>query len=360
MERAALPSLLVAAGLAVALLAGPAVVAPAAAQDGGLPTISAIRLGQHPGKTRLVIDLSEVAGFAYRFSKGGRVLRIHLPDADWSGNAAPRRGRGLIGSWRVESRPNQLGADLYVDTKAAARVRQAFLLAPDKHGGHRVVLDLVAGAGPQDRLWRTARVAIGQPPRVMADFEPEPPEDAAPAGAGKGSEKVPKVALKAAPGAPKSLLRRPQPQAGAKLKAPPRGGVEMAKRLMDRADKGAAPKAAKAAVPKPPPSPDDGGRAVKKRAPPAAVPAPPGDPKEVPAITLEDIVQRAIRGHPTVRAAHACWVLPIATWMWPGLVFCRRWMPAWPPAAPAPTIPRPGPEPGAATTASTCGAARAA
>lgn len=60
-----------------------------------LSEVTAVRIGRHPDKTRLVFDLSKPGKFSYDIDPSGKVLSVRLPQSAWS--AAPKKiGRAHV------------------------------------------------------------------------------------------------------------------------------------------------------------------------------------------------------------------------------------------------------------------------
>ncbi len=141
------------------------------------PVVTGIRIGVHPGATRVVIDLTEDARHTvFTLPDPYRVV-IDLPEVEWRLEASPPPGaRGLVQRYRYGLyRPGT--SRVVLDLGGAALVSKVFMLKPMANFGYRLVLDLTPVS--VERYRRTAM----PPPR-----EPEPPPlppDAAPRGAGK-------------------------------------------------------------------------------------------------------------------------------------------------------------------------------
>lgn len=120
-------------------LAGPACAAerPAATQTG------ATRLGEHPGLTRLVLDVSELTRFYTHEADGGLRILVGIPSVDWETNRHRLKPFGLIARFDFMRRGLKRGL-LVIHAKEPARVEHQFTLGPDpaEHRGNRLVLDL--------------------------------------------------------------------------------------------------------------------------------------------------------------------------------------------------------------------------
>ena len=105
------------------------------------PTVTAVRIGEYPSKTRFVIELNERVTFrAFTLAMPYRVV-VDLPEVDWRlpGNAA-RKG-GLITEFRYGLFSD--GASRVVlDLAAPAEIAKSFRLEPRDGKGHRLVIDI--------------------------------------------------------------------------------------------------------------------------------------------------------------------------------------------------------------------------
>ncbi|WP_159460320.1 N-acetylmuramoyl-L-alanine amidase [Tistlia consotensis] len=120
------------------------------------PVVSDVRLGVHPDKTRLVIELSEAPSYrVFSLADPARVV-IDLPAVDWS-NGAEQDGVGLVSALRYGLfMPGT--SRVVLDLDKPARVLDTFVLPPRGGKGYRFVLDV----GPTDR--ETFLAQTRQPP----------------------------------------------------------------------------------------------------------------------------------------------------------------------------------------------------
>ena len=68
--------LLISAGLGLLVSSGPALA-------GNIVNVSDVRIGQHPDKTRVVIDLNRKIKATHETSKDGKSVFVHLPNLKW-------------------------------------------------------------------------------------------------------------------------------------------------------------------------------------------------------------------------------------------------------------------------------------
>lgn len=152
-------------------------VTPAASQvlaqgrDGpvGAPVVTAIRIGEYPAKTRLVLDLTGRLGFrVFALADPYRVV-IDLPEVSWRLGRTASARRGLVTALRygLFKRGN---SRVVVDVSGPVRVAKSFLLAPGGQGGYRLVVDLAMV--PRDVMLR--RLKARRPaPGTKARRQPE-------------------------------------------------------------------------------------------------------------------------------------------------------------------------------------------
>jgi N-acetylmuramoyl-L-alanine amidase len=164
---------ILAALLAIALRPLPAAAEEAAPQPGGEPAVAAVplaagppaatvlgaRLGDHPDKTRFVLDMTAAPAFALAAGEDGRIT-IDFPMLEWQAGAVETAG--LIA--RIESGALD-GATfrIVLETGAPAEVRSAFYLPAAAGLPFRFVLDLEP-ADPGVAADAAAPAAVPLPP----------------------------------------------------------------------------------------------------------------------------------------------------------------------------------------------------
>ena len=152
---------------ALALFAAGSAI-PAAAE----PAVEAVRFGDYPSKTRVVLDLSEKVSFTvFTLADPYRIV-VDLPEVSWrlkSEAAAP--GRRITGYRYGLFRPGQ--SRVVLDLARPVAVGKAFTLAPRGDRGHRLVIDLtdVSRAAFLRSIHKTT--AASEP--EDADSAPPPP-----------------------------------------------------------------------------------------------------------------------------------------------------------------------------------------
>ncbi|WP_037255675.1 N-acetylmuramoyl-L-alanine amidase [Rhodovibrio salinarum] len=129
------------AGLLVLLvLAGLAAPQSAQADD---PTVSAVRLGQHPDKTRFVMELSTAAPYeVFTLSNPYRVV-IDLPQVDWQipENKMGEADVGLVRALRF-GLFSPTTSRVVLDAKTPVAIDKVFRLSPREGYPYRLVVDM--------------------------------------------------------------------------------------------------------------------------------------------------------------------------------------------------------------------------
>ncbi len=105
------------------------------------PTVTAVRIGEYPSKTRFVIELSERVVFrAFTLATPYRVV-IDLPEVDWRlPDNAVRKG-GLITDLRYGLFSDS-ASRVVLDVAAPAEIAKSFRLDPSDGKGYRLVIDI--------------------------------------------------------------------------------------------------------------------------------------------------------------------------------------------------------------------------
>jgi N-acetylmuramoyl-L-alanine amidase len=148
------------------------------------PTVSTVRIGVHPDKTRFVMELSERPRYrVFTLPDPFRVV-IDLPEFQWAqGQGGTRERGGLISAMRFGLfAPGT--SRVVLDVREPVRVKQVFVLPPKQGYPYRFVVDVVpvsradffagTGGGPiasNPPLAPTVSAVI-PPPRPEADRRP--------------------------------------------------------------------------------------------------------------------------------------------------------------------------------------------
>ncbi len=148
------------------------------------PTVSTVRIGVHPDKTRFVMELSERPRYrVFTLPDPFRVV-IDLPEFQWAqGQSRARERGGLISAMRFGLfAPGT--SRVVLDVREPVRVKRVFVLPPKQDYPYRFVVDMVpvsradffAGArgGPitSDPPLAPAVSALIPPPGLKADRRP--------------------------------------------------------------------------------------------------------------------------------------------------------------------------------------------
>ncbi len=121
--------------------------APATTAAAGI-TVSAIRVGEHPGKTRIVLDVTGKADFSADLDNGEKILVVELPGAGW--NAVKKDSFAtspLLASYEVNPGNGGKGSLLVIKLKADAALLYKGTMPADSGKGVKIVIDLGKAAG---------------------------------------------------------------------------------------------------------------------------------------------------------------------------------------------------------------------
>lgn len=115
------------------------------------PSLSAeiqnVRIGIHPDKTRIVLDVDSDMPFVVTSDNTGHSLVVELPNAATHASRSKTVNRGVVQSYEFQGKgSNQF---LVVNASSPVEVKQAFSLAPSTSGGHRIVIDLIKSNEPE-------------------------------------------------------------------------------------------------------------------------------------------------------------------------------------------------------------------
>jgi hypothetical protein len=111
--------------------------APAATAPTGKSSVSAVRVGDHPDKTRVVLDLTARADFNVSLENKNKTLVVEMPGADWSAvKPYDAMSAALVAGWHVE------GDKLKLDLLYPSAVKSKSLVPPKGATGYRLVIDL--------------------------------------------------------------------------------------------------------------------------------------------------------------------------------------------------------------------------
>lgn len=115
----------------------------AAAADGHTE-VKNIRFGEHPGKTRMVLDLTGASKYRADVDNGEKLLLLELSDADWAAASQKILKHPLVAGYTAQPAANG-GTTLALELKKPVKIVGSAALPPNKSSGHRIYLDLAAG-----------------------------------------------------------------------------------------------------------------------------------------------------------------------------------------------------------------------
>lgn len=110
----------------------------------GAVNVVDLRMGEHPGKTRLVLDLTGASGFSYDMNNKDHVLFVELPGAGWAGQREKIMGNHPLIAGYMAQPAGARGSTLAIKLKKNTKVVFSSALPPNEVRGHRIVLDLTA------------------------------------------------------------------------------------------------------------------------------------------------------------------------------------------------------------------------
>ena len=117
-------------------------VSAAAGAASAQPEATSVRLGEHPGMTRFVLELTAPVEFTvFTLARPYRVV-IDLPEIGWRLPAeAGGKGKGLVSGFRYGLfKPGT--SRIVLDVTDPVNIKGAYIIAPDNIAVHRFVLDL--------------------------------------------------------------------------------------------------------------------------------------------------------------------------------------------------------------------------
>jgi len=151
-------------------LATPAAVPAAWAQ----PLVGKVRIGEHPDKTRFVMELSEAPRYRIFVLPDPFRVVIDLPELRWAPGQGGRKG-GLISAMRFGLfAPGT--SRVVLDLGAPARVKSVFVLPPKDNYPYRLVIDVVPVSRASFLAARAAPMVSDPPLAPAASAFAAPPQ----------------------------------------------------------------------------------------------------------------------------------------------------------------------------------------
>jgi hypothetical protein len=113
--------------------------------SGSGASVTDVRLGDHPDKTRLVLDLDARSAFQFDLDNGQHALRINLPGTTWGTQQQKIfPNHPLIAGYAAHSLEGG-GTSLVIALKKNARVLLSSAFPPDQGKSDRIVFDIGPG-----------------------------------------------------------------------------------------------------------------------------------------------------------------------------------------------------------------------
>lgn len=105
--------------------------------------IKAVRFGEHPDKTRIVLDVSDKIAFDYDIDNGEQILMLEL-GADWGGDEQHNvSGSDMVSAYSAMP-DGQGGTRVAIQLKKAGQISWAQYIPPAAGKNHRIVLDVTS------------------------------------------------------------------------------------------------------------------------------------------------------------------------------------------------------------------------
>ena len=104
--------------------------------------VISIRIGEHPDKTRIVLDASGKPQYSYDLDNNEKIFIVELPGTGWTATAQQTFSSSpLLQSYRTDSL-NGNGTRLIIQLKKAASVAYSSKIGGKQAGQERIVIDL--------------------------------------------------------------------------------------------------------------------------------------------------------------------------------------------------------------------------
>lgn len=113
--------------------------APLPPAASGTPAVVDVRTGSHPGKVRIVLDVTEPVKYVATVDNGQKILLVEIPGAQMSGEQQKRLTSSLVSGY--VSQTTDKGLAVGIALKEPSKLVLSTLLKGGPHG-NRVVLDL--------------------------------------------------------------------------------------------------------------------------------------------------------------------------------------------------------------------------
>ena len=101
-----------------------------------------MRVGEHPGKTRMVFDMTGASSYRYDLDNAENLLVLEIANAGWAAAATQNFTKSpIIQSYSTQAMDGG-GTRVIMQLKRAANVAYEAVLKPEGANGHRLVIDL--------------------------------------------------------------------------------------------------------------------------------------------------------------------------------------------------------------------------
>jgi hypothetical protein len=105
--------------------------------------ITGVRIGKHPGKERVVLDLSKKTAYNVNYDEQNNQIIIEMPNAQWSAKDTwSTSKKAIVSQYQVE--PFESGVKLIMAVTNGAKVAKSGLLNADHGKKDRLYLDIVS------------------------------------------------------------------------------------------------------------------------------------------------------------------------------------------------------------------------
>ncbi len=105
-------------------------------------TVTGVRIGQHPDRTRIVLDVTAPGQFSSDIDNDERRLTVQLPQGAWTGALQETLANDpVIGGYSAKQAAGG-GITLAIELKKPAKVTLSTSMPPNEVYGHRIVFDV--------------------------------------------------------------------------------------------------------------------------------------------------------------------------------------------------------------------------
>ncbi|MCB9978103.1 MAG: hypothetical protein H6862_00635 [Rhodospirillales bacterium] len=120
-----------------------AVQTPVPAASTEVSNVTGVRIGIHPDRTRIVLDLSGPAKFQTDLDNMEKILLVDLPETLWKASGTQTApGKSLLSSWSTQSAHEGKGSTAVFQLNGPVKILSTSALRPEGKSGHRIVIDI--------------------------------------------------------------------------------------------------------------------------------------------------------------------------------------------------------------------------